>query len=525
MTNWRITTEVIAYIIPGTDQLYLAAPEKKQYQAAVTKLIQDTYTELRLGSSEVSFKVAINGSNLDPASELCPYISSPLLPKGREWWRVMNFYAPHLGYLLVNLGEKGNFTGHVFETAFSETTPYVTLTCPSLGNYNTCLQEMRRRMNCEIFKKTKKWIPGHRYDSQKSTKYYIAPLLSRKKDETNSEYISDVGIMPEVYLYVENVREGDKTISDVLKHNSFGAGDYDLKISYTMESMVDSGEVLKDDFSGNIQDYQDIMWANTAQAEEHKTKYGYVSYEYPKFILDTLAYQSPGHLGYTSKTKSLVTCLLEQLIEDCIVCNWGKEKYRDEIAILPTKTLEQNTEACMKLFYSTFRDGNPLKNLYYSQLFSEIGINLKDIVKTALSDWSDTKTVRNLETYLRYYNYHSEKINASKVRSTQRVKSVNYKIDVVTLKDLFGETVLKDTMVDIINEARNNFGYGVSEYTVRNVGTKKDPKEYISCKVQLEDIISHFGGIDKVPENLKNEILSSRFVWSEIIFDKDGEIL
>ena len=58
--NWRLTSEIVAYVIPTEKEVYLAATEKKQYQVKVLKLIEGKpYQEVRLYENQ--FKIKFGG--------------------------------------------------------------------------------------------------------------------------------------------------------------------------------------------------------------------------------------------------------------------------------------------------------------------------------------------------------------------------------------------------------------------------------------------------------------------------------
>lgn len=523
INNWRLTAEVIAYIIPGTDELYLAAPEKKIYQQSVLKEITDgVFSEYRLELNEFNISLRANFET----ESVDVYIKSDLLPKSKEWYRVKNFYEPHTSLILSAVkNDCGDFSGTIFESAFSEDDlRKVTFTTTEMPNYNTCFQEMRRRMNCELYKKTKKWIPGHRYDSLKDTFYYLGSAYSHKKEEYNSEFIKDITEMPEVYFYVTKLKPEEKTISDVFNNRHFGDTEDDIQITNTMISLVDSGEELFNDFGEDIQVFWDKLWENSIKANKEISKYNYVSYKNPKYILDILAYQSHGNLKYSDDIKQKTSDLLCDLVSDCIINNWGREKHRKDIVVSSNNTIDQNVENGTRLFYSVFKDPNVIKNLYYSGLFNELGISLQTIVRNFLLSWSENKTSEDIYAFLKYRNYHEDRVVHDKVRSTQRINSTNYKMEQKTLNDIFSNTDLKDTIIKVIEEARKNCGYGVSEFSIQNVGTKRMPKEYIACRVTIDDIINYYKGLDKMPENLIHEILVNKFCWVDVTFDKDGEL-
>jgi hypothetical protein len=92
------------------------------------------------------------------------------------------------------------------------------------------------------------------------------------------------------------------------------------------------------------------------------------------------------------------------------------------------------------------------------------------------------------------------------------------------LKDLYGDSELKDAIIGAVNKVREDFGLGATEYNLIDIGNKKEPKEYIICKLTLDDLIKFKKGVSKMSETLKNEILENHFVWVQVVFDKDGII-
>ena len=141
-------------------------------------------------------------------------------------------------------------------------------------------------------------------------------------------------------------------------------------------------------------------------------------------------------------------------------------------------------------------------------------------------DWRAMSLDRDFDTYLKYSSYYTNpgRIDLEKCSAKIRIKSTNYKLDVITLEDLYGKGELRDTIIAVIEEARKNFGLGISEYNSVNVGTKKDPKEYVMCKVTLSDILKFKKGVSGMSETLKDEIRLRHFVWVSVTFDKEGEL-
>jgi hypothetical protein len=217
--------------------------------------------------------------------------------------------------------------------------------------------------------------------------------------------------------------------------------------------------------------------------------------------------------------------LTKNVIENVLVESWNLDNVRADLLVGDKNKEEENIERAKKLFViSGIKDPNFLKGLYYPELYKELGVEMEEITKEAIENVKEIKMTQDFDTYLKYQNYWGNpgRIDTGKCCSKQRVKSTNYKLDVVTLKDLYGDTELKDTIIGAVNKIREDFGLGATEYSLVNIGNKKEPKEYIICKLTLSDLIKYKKGVSKMSENLKNEIIENHFVWVQVIFDKDG---
>ena len=501
--NWRLTSEVVAYISPSKKKVWLAATEKKQYQVGVIRLINgEPYQEIRLYENQFSLRFGGEEDNLDI------YLKCEELPD--DWFKVANFYKPGVWSLIEGHTIIDGKLEEKFEVIFEEEIPYVSFIEPNMKNFKKCFEEMRRKMNCEMCKKTTKWIPGHRYDSYTESIFPLCTTKLRKISLTNSEFLKDPSKMPEVWIYVGELGD-EKTVSEVLKNRSFGDGPTDLKITFKTKSMVDSGEVLGNDYSGNIKDYWIPIYENAIKAEKPL-----------KDILDTFSTYSD-----SENPEINLKDITQVAIESVLIENWNLDSTRSDLLVGDKYKEEENIERTKKLFViSGIKDTNFLKGLYYPELYKELGVDMEGAVKEAIKNVGGVRMTQDFNTYLKYQRYWEKpgRIDSEKCCSKQRIKSTNYKLDVVTLKDLYGDTELKDTIIGAVNEVRENFGLGATEYSIVNIGSRKEPKEYIICKLTLSDLIKYKKGVSKMSENLKNEIIRNHFVWVQVVFDKDGTL-
>ena len=179
MINWGLTSELIAYIVPGTNLIFLAGIGKKKYLVEVLKLIGDhAYQEFNI--HENKFQIKISGNDDLGVKVL---IKSPELPAD-IWYELKNYYIKDLWKIItthkMNIG--GEFDPDVFfEVGFTEDNPYVILVEPGMKEFKIYFEEMRRKLYLEICKKTSKWIPGHRYELPNKSIFYLASTKSRRE--------------------------------------------------------------------------------------------------------------------------------------------------------------------------------------------------------------------------------------------------------------------------------------------------------------------------------------------------------
>lgn len=520
MNNWRLTGEVSVYLV-NDNQIYLASPEKKQYQTAVLKQIgNNSYSEIVLTGPKFVARV-VNFS-----ATFMFLVKSDDLPDPDTWYTVVNFYKPSIWPIISQLNiNAGVIEGQTFEAVFSEDGKYECAFISSdMLEYKSAREEMKRRMNCEIFKKTKKWIPGHRYDSLKETYYYLGKVMSRKSDEFSSDYISDPLSMVEVHLVVNNLKDTDKNISDILKTRCYGYNEDDIKVLWKLPSCVDSGEAINDDLGDDIMVYWDNMLDNAINYCSSNLE-GYTNYIEHSTIFNIFAFQSLGKTTYPAHILEKVEGVLNSMVYDIIINYWNLERFRGDTIINSKNSSTENVTNGLNLFYSLLGDLNIQKNVYYKNLFEKgFKINLKAIIEKQLDNWDEASLSLTFEDYVKNISYFHKRADHLKYTSQQRVLSTNYKLDIITLEDLFSNTELKNTLIDIVNSARNNYGLGVQEFVTSNIGTKKNPIEYTKCVITLSDLIKHKKGMSGISETLKNEIMASKFCTVSILFDKDGEI-
>ena len=530
--NWRLTTDVTVMIkIDGSERLVYLTPPEKKYETSVSKLIDGYYSPITIENKFISLNIETDNESGD----LKLYMSSPELPAEFKKYLVMNFDVSEIWKIIEhNNINSGKIDGEFYAVFSDKSLNKVSFVSKSMSEFTKCNDEMKRRINYEYFKKTKKIVPGHRYDSPKETRYYLCKVNSRKQNETHTQFLDDtLASGNELYLYVNNLKDTDTSISQILTSRCFGAGDYDIKVAYDSPSFVDSGCVLNNDFSGNIKDYWVPMFDNALKECTKKKPWGYVMYEDIKKLFDIFAYQNISDMSYKIDYNIINTLqeVLSTVLKHNLLVYWKVYNIDDTLVINDKNDFDKNMAALIKLFYKNFIDSNLYKELYYDVLLSNIGISLSSIARNVLISWDESMICSSFENFLMYKFYYNNKQFLFKYKimnfvSNQR-KSNNpddESKDLNSISTILNKSELADVVIEIFEYANSNFGLGVNTYDIVNFGTKVRPDNAIYCIITLEDIINYKKGIENMSENLKNEIMRYKFNSIEVVVDKSEKV-
>ena len=515
--SWRLSSDLIAFFT-GNNEVYLCSPEKKSYKSALLKKIYGN----TLSINEVN--IGDNQFNLGIDKELRVFVKCNEFPNSNDYYEVKNFskineYSkiPDIGSIIaqVNGINHGVYPDDIiFEAAFSEDKPdEVIFLNSNMPEYKEAFQEMKRRLNCSLYKKTKKWIPGHRYDSLTDTYYYLGEFLSRRKEQYNSPFITDPLELKPVYLVIKDIDDNCKKISEIFKTKVFGSDneeDSNIIVLDKLPSCVDSGEVLENDVT-DIRDYWEYLVNNSYSKYKNVNKFGLVTFDFQRYIFDIFCYLSVGKLGYYEN----ISDSIREKIEDIIKVGLTNSKMSSG---------DLTRDELISLYLTGIIDGNIDRVNFYTELFNNLQMD-KSIVDTVNNIDIDS-IFKDIDSYIKYGNIHKYfKSQPKSLISKQRIKSTTYKLEVVTIEELLsGYDNLKKVIMDIINNARSNFGVGVNEMSDVNIGTKKSPKIYTTISLNILNIVNYYGGVNNIPSDVKYEILNKRFWELSLSIDKDGEL-
>jgi hypothetical protein len=500
--SWRLVTDLklIIFSEDNIKKVCLIPTGKNYFEQIYKKYLKNCpYQEIEL-NDEISFNARIEKD-----------LTLSILIDN-VWYVVRNFSKnDSLGELVSQLDcAAGSFADKI-EPIFSDNFPTeVKFTNEDMDTYDDCFDEMIRRVNCSMLKKTRKWIPGHRYDSEKETYIYLGKVFSHKKDKYSSDYLRGDD-MVENYLVLRSVK-GIKNNIDALTNKVIGDSDDNIQVLYKLPLMVDSGEKLEI-LDNRFEDFREKMIQMLNNNFQNNRKIIPL-----KEALSAYCYKSNKEVETISEfSKNILVQFIKSKLIDILVKFYNIEFYFPKEKTLSYKrTPEENVQALLQIFLDDIDRDNIIQSIYYPEQFKDLGIDLQSICEEVLYGFNINQVVfGDFNNYITlaedYFKYHE--IGNSRKVSTQ-FKDKELKKKNVTLEEILGEGELLDSIKELIGFVVSGNYLDVTKCEILN-------DNIMSITITLADLIKFRQDLTK---NLKTEILRNKFQVLDIKFDKDLEI-
>lgn len=512
MVNFRLVSEVRAFI--AGKLIYLVSPDDKASISKLKKSLKDITNLKEYQISADNFKIRL--SDIDNSLVL----STDDLPGEYHLgnldesciWDLVRYVKVDSGNLL------GDYSIAVSKSITSESIDPVRIISPDMPFYSDYLDEMIRRINFTAGKKTRKYIPGHRYDSESETLYYLGSVYSRLSTPQNDDFANYPE--KEVALFTKNI--GDcKTLSEVFQNGilseitdgilDFGKF-FKITAYYSKALLVDCGEVLKNDCT--IFDHLESIFDNSQNLFYERSKDKYVKGSpYLTNVFTVFKYTDETKTSY-SVSPDLIN-KLRAVVSDAIM-DRTLYAWESQIGRPMKEGSEKNYENCILGIIGNLLDPNIKRFTYYYDLVGYLGIDLKELFDNVVSfGVSSLSQLKNHIKYDRGENF---------VATYRTELSSNYTLTKYKISDKISDTDLAEVIKSMCLDARENHGISIEEYEILTTSRSKQP--YESFKVTVEDIVAYYNkekGIE-VPENLKEGILKSNFKSIIVTVDKGAVI-
>lgn len=518
MSNWRLVEGLESMILDDKVYLYPISSSKKSsnHRTEILKNISPDEED-----SLVHKSIDVNSFNIKLDEYFQAYIKSSEFPDPEKYYLVMNFFEGSAGKMITQTDCRNGIFDDAFEAAFNENyVGKVMFVSENMKDYDNCMDEMIRIMSCEVGKKTRKWIPGHRYDSPTETLYYLGEFKSHRANELMSKYLGDEE-MSTVHLVVNNIK-GLTKISEVFNTRMFGdvtKADNTIRVLEKIPLMVDSGEKLEND----IKDMDLSTKWNEMLSLVLKDKNSSI-----KQILDVVCYNNVettdnSYKNISSDIIDEIKYRIDSIIEKCLLIYWDTDVPISGVlnksvkAIKSTNSIESNINTILDCIGGDnyFEDINAYSPLYYPTLLMRLGIDIRSLIEQYIKSYSPQDLVfESLDNYVKYgdlyFTYRDmtkTDIIIDQVNSNKRQELKNY-FDLLLTKEI----------KDLVDQAKNNPSKITRYCSVKgNGGTR-----FCRAVVTLNDILKNREF--NLPENLTNEILKNKFRKVTIEFDLNNTI-
>ena len=540
MSNWRTSSGVLAFVS------ILSFSEK--YDEKKVLLTNVDNSKDKIGVKKLAEKLGVRCfkevwiDNPDKFSMkfgdgLSILVKHPNLPEPDQWYTVENFlcecntlYFPTIYNLITQAdSDKGIFTNN-FETIFCEDYPLsVSFVNSEMDNYSECVEEMERRLNVDLYKKTTKWELGHRYDNLKDSLYSLGVWKSRITNRFSSKETWDFSDSPtcaNVYGFLSSKPKGD-TADDFwkdIKFSNYSSKDT-MYLATKKTSGVDVG-LFMDASIDIFKNWRETVFENTLEnicKEEIKVVEGIpnqLSFNKIHLLLEPFLYVIPEDEG--KSMREIAAPFLDTFTE--IVLVEFKNIYLYSKAVTDSSVdLDMRAEELVRLFISTKFNAADFHNKHkiISEFFEKIDLKLFDIAKEFLIDnSSDPITGKDIENYIINQRYITQQLGGKKFFD-MRKKSLQptSRKPAQDLSSIIPENI-KEEIYEMITEALNNYGLGIETLQYQSAPNKLIEGCYVA-EVTVSDIwMKYYKKGQKIPSNLTNDIISSKFWSLTLSFDE-----
>lgn len=553
--NWKINIGGCVCFIGkrenGTQEVFFASPDKKTKAKNVVKLVESVslknFTEHWIDNYEdFSMKVG-------PRMTLLT--KHPDFPDPEKWYPVRNWMLQstekdqkeQLGeYFLSTSLKKGEFEGKWVPLFDPELDKSVNFICESMPEWEEKQEEIIRRVNFEMGKKTTKWIPGHKYDSENNSFWYLGEVKTRIEHRSNSSRetfywgnsTTNLELKESLKCFLSKAPTNPDNIWDnvvISMTREKGNLNY-FDVLVKKPKVVDSGEWIPEGTNPweNPKEWRIGMITRTLENVCKDTKvFGgveSVNYYNLNYALEPLyLYLGEKDEPDMEKIGEYVNPILTPVILECFDTIMSYH-FNDLDPKNAEGTLEDKVEKLVSNFISNYiRELFAGKRVLIEDLFKSLGNPLKKLAKDFLStfelnnklnmEWENyLKNVKYLENSVRYSHRY---FDIRKKIKESYLKKNGLKEDHITGvmdKTLSNESISKNTrnlLVDMITWAKSNDGIGLTKYWVNK-------NNEVEINLTLKDIINRWEseGTD-IPEDYKKGIMKDKLWKYTIIADSD----
>lgn len=499
MTEYKLQTDVTYYVTSDHGVLFIEPGRKILANKASSWLFRTGHKTVKSGIMRTGqeFEIEFRKNRI--------WVKHPKLMGGKEYFEVLDQTEENLLEIVQNIDIVNHKPNAKFELLTSEAEygssvgyhPY--LSCPGMKSYNEAWDEFVRTVNIQRKPRTKKLVPGHRYDTPGSTLWCLGDFNG------TLGFVASKGKATKISELMEGLRRVVKVNKTTNIKNYDGYHESDLLLLEHPGLMTDSGEDLETDWTDPIYKFWPD-WLNGSKIDGRK--------DFLK-LYNLLSITQPSDKSRWPEWEAVVKPELEKALSEYLLQVYIDFESRDCCGHkLKTALSDKDFIKETKEIFTYSWPGNRESAQGCLSFMESHGVDLDKIILESRATFGQINfgTLENLlkyqsrflaldrKTYERTITFHDDQEN-----------------DGGQIRGLFHNQVLSETVVEMLKLAQENLGLvselfsylGVYQYNRRMVPD-------LNIKLSLQNIIDYIGGLDALTESFKEALVAEKFLALDI---------
>lgn len=395
--------------------------------------------------------------------------------------------------------------------------PTVYMVCPEMHEYKYAWEGFVNKVRTALKKKTKTLIPGHRYLSGNTRLVYVGEAETEAGDRQQifiSGTTPGVNTLTGALTQVVRISRSDK-VPRLLYDSEKDSTVYLIR---RPGLMYDLGESMVNDLEGkNLVDF----WYEILESIQAGKKGNFgesLSIDGLSDFID-LVWNSMGSgnltrykVEYKSKILPKLNDYVKKALLNEIIIVYMNEK--DLVELKGSNSIEENKNGTLQVL--TYLDSTETSNII--RVLTKLGVDLSSLAEAALLEYSRIDFKANLETVYKYLNL--TEIKPENIRNLSLINTPTGD-DNGQFRGLFKSGVVADKYIELLELAKENLGLVSGYFKCFNAYVyHNDTDPCLNITITLGDLIRYLGGLDKIPEDLKNLLLQEDVIRVDLSFKR-----
>ena len=508
MTEYKLQTDVTYYVTSAHSVLVIEPGRKILAKKAASWLFRLGHKTVKSGTMRTGqeFEVEIRDSKL--------WVKHPKLMGGSDYFQVLDQVDKNLLEIIqntdiINHKPAAKFELLTYESEYGAAVGYHPyLACPGMKSYDEAWIEFVRTVNIQRKPRTKKLVPGHRYDTPGCTLWCLGKFAG------TLGFVASKGKATKVSELISGLRRVIKVSKSTNIKCYDGYLESDLLLLEHPGLMTDSGQDLETDWTEPIYNYW-TSWIYGSKPENRK--------DFLK-LYNLLDISKPCDFSDWPSWEPIAKPALEKLLKDYLLQMCIDFEGRDccghklRVSMKDTDFLKESREV---FIYSWA--GNRESGESCLKFMAAHGIDIDRMILETKAEFGKID-FGTLDSLLKYQS----RFLALDKKTYER--SITFREDQSddggAIKGLFHNQVLQETVTEMLKLAQENLGLvsGLFSYLgVYQYNRRITPD--LNIKLSLQNIIDYLGGYDKLTDSFKEALLAEKFLALDITLKRNLVIL